>query len=119
MKRNRMNFWQNSRTFPPILVRLLAKSGKLPMTTQEIAHASKLSAAKVEAISMSLTWDDIDIPSAFAFMTACHMDFCKKSDMHRARDYIRSARWVYLRRSRQWKTYYEPMMRRYFESVDH
>ena len=118
MKRERLNFWQCGKTFPPILVRLLAKSGARPMTTQEIAEISKLPPATVEAISMSVSWDGIDIPTAFAFLHACRMDFCKKSDMHRARDYLRRPRWVYLRKSKQWRTYYQPMMRRYLVHIE-
>lgn len=116
--RDRQNFWELTRTYPPILIRMLAKVGARPMTTQEIAAAAKLSPAVVEGISWSVTWEGIDIPTAFAFMCACKVDLCKRSDLHRVRDYQRNPRWVYLRKSKQFRSYYAPMMRTYFDSVE-
>ena len=116
--RSRMSFWQYSRTFPPILVRLLAKSGAKPMTTQQIAEVSLLSPPVVEALSQAVNWNGVDVPTMFAFLRACRLDYCRKTDVHRARDYLRNPRWVYLRKSKQWRSYYQPMMRRYLESLE-
>lgn len=115
--RDRMNFWELTRAYPPILIRMLAKTGARPMTTHEIALASRLPPPTVEAISWSVTWDGISIPDAFAFMRACRVDLCDRSNVHRVRDYLRKPRWVFLRKSKQFRGYYAPMMRRYLESV--
>ena len=110
-----MTFWARADKFPPILVRLLA-GRKRPMTDTQIAQRSGLPIAQVFHISQSVNWSGIDLPTMRSFLTACDVDFENPTQMHRIDIYLRRATWQCLRKSPHWKTYFEPLMRRYIDS---
>jgi hypothetical protein len=114
-----MTFWQRAEQMPPILVRLLArKSRSRPLGFHEIAEASGLPIIMVYCISESTSWDGVAVNEMRAFLCACRCDFCDKKQMRRVNAYVASKpTWQYLRKSHDWKTYYEPLMRRYLASV--
>ncbi len=103
---------------PPILVRLLARypHGR-PFSDAEISERSGLNPIQVHAVSQCVTWEGVDVPTARKFLVGCGVDFCNRSDMKRIDTYVRKKpTWKYLRTSPDWKTVYEPMMKRWKET---
>ena len=114
-----MNFWKKADTYPPILVRLLARvpHGR-PLTDAEIAERSGLPVAQVWVISCSTTWDGIDVPTMRRFVQACHVDIEDDATLRRVESYMRSKpTWLYLRKSSQWKSYFETLSRMYRKAM--
>lgn len=112
-------FWEISETFPPVLVRLLARQphGR-PMSVVEIAVASGLTEAKVEVLSRQTTWRDIDLPTMRAYVIGCGVDFCEPTQMKRVKSYLNSIPvWRHLRKSDDWRKVYSPLMTKYLQSV--
>jgi len=106
-----MTFYRRAENYPPCLVRLLARSGNKPLTTVQISEQSGLTPFKVEAISHSLTWKEIDIESMRAFTRACGMDFCSWRSNNKTDAYIRSKpSFEHLRKSPSWSVYYMPLL---------
>lgn len=114
-----MNFYQRAESFPPILVRLLArtKPGGPPMTSREIADRmgkNGASALYVEEVSQSMGWGDFSHLRMKQFTTACHLDFCNPKQMRRVDDYLRQgASLRHLRVHPLWKSYWLPMLLRW------
>jgi hypothetical protein len=104
-------FWDRMEALPPILIRLLAKEGKEPMTTAEIAANSGLDKAKVIAISWSTTWAGIDMPTMKAFLVGCDRDFTDYAVWKKIRNYItnKNATFKYLRRSPEFDKLLKPL----------
>lgn len=119
-------FTDYARRFPPILVRLLANHPKkhvprsAPLTDEEIAQASGLSAAHVYYLSHATDWKGIDFPTMIAFIRGCNVDFENAKQMKRVSSYLRikpRPTWQTLRKSPLWKPFFDPLIRRYLESV--
>lgn len=122
--RRHLNFWQTSELIPPILARLMArKTHGRPLTDVEIARAAGLTADRVFILQNMTSWNDISIVEAQKFLVGCGIDFCNRRQMDRTRAYLpRSGNkhitsWKYLRMSPEWRTKYEPLMRRYILSL--
>ncbi len=118
-----MTFWQRSEIYSPCLVRMLARksggrgTGKRPMTWMEICDRSTLGPAQIEAVSQSTDWNQIELPLMQDFLIGCGVDFCDRSQMHRADEYLRSRpRFEHLHRSPEWKAYWLPLMIRWRKS---
>lgn len=115
-------FWQTSSMFSPIVVRLLARHARgKPLTDLEIAQRSGLTPHQVLVISQNTTWTGVDLPTMQKFLKGCNLDFCDRRQMKRVTVYIREqvrltslnrSNYRYLRRSPDWKNFYEPLMRR-------
>jgi hypothetical protein len=107
------NFWHYLDTFPPILIRLLARDRykRQPLGAEEIVARSGLSWVEVERLSWATSWKDVDVLSMRKFLTACNVDFCNRAQAHRIDSYLRSSpTWKYLRGSSQWLSLYQPMI---------
>lgn len=112
------------RVYPPILVRLLAKTRYgPPLTTIEIADASGMTPARVDAISSSTTWAGIDVLEMLKFTAACGVSFEDPKQMKRASVYRRGKvrggmrmppSFQYLRRSADWERVYVPLIKRLY-----
>jgi hypothetical protein len=114
-----MNFWQRSQQLPPILARLLAreKFGP-PIADEQLASKAGLPVHQVYVISQCTTWAGIDLPTMRHFLVACNVDFENGRQMKRIDVYLsQRPTWTYLRKSPYWKTFYEPLMRRYLASL--
>lgn len=119
--------WQRIDRFPPILIRLLARHPRgRPLSTAEISERSGLSPVQVEAISQSVTWDGIDIPTARKFLCACQIDLMNPAQMKRVTVYMRGkvtsrgripTPYRYLKTSPDWERYYRPLRDRWFAAV--
>ena len=110
------NFWQRLELFPPILVRLLAvKPHAGPLSDTEISLKSGIPVYQVMQISQGLSWDGIDVTVVRKFTLACGVDFCDRDSMRNIRQKIRHNEWRQLRLSKEWKTLYQPMMRRWLD----
>lgn len=124
MKQNRLNFWQKCDRIPPILARLLARvpHGR-PLTDGEIASKSGLSADRVFIIQHMTDWSDVTLTEARRFLVGCRVDLCNTADMERVYAYLpREGKkiptsWKYLRQSTDWRSRYEPLMRRWLASL--
>lgn len=121
------NFFERAKRFPPVLCRLLARRRHgSPLTTVEIAAASGLKPFVVEALSDATDWTGVDIFVLQKFTRGCGIDFTDGHSMKRKTVYLRGKvqngrrvppSFAYLRRSPNWSSYYQPMVRRYFESI--
>lgn len=113
------SFWSTALRYPPILCRLLArKKNGPPLTEQEIAARAKLSTLEVHLLSKETSWDDVHLGTMKKFLAGCGLDFCNRADMKRIDAYRRSQpTWKYLRRSGQWLSYYEPLLKTYAASL--
>lgn len=111
------SFWQRAENFPPILCRLLARENHgghpAPMTDEAIASRSGLTIYRVNAISNSLSWADVELHAMRQFLIACELDFCDAKQMKRLTMYMRRGRLAYLRRSPNWTTQFEPLLQRW------
>lgn len=114
-----MTYYQVSHRYPPILCRLLArKKNGPPLTDQEIAARAKLSTLEVNLLSKLTNWEDVAFGVMKKFLAGCGIDFCNRADMKRIDAYRRSQpTWKYLRRSGQWLSYYEPLLKAYAASL--
>lgn len=121
------SFFERAKRFPPILCRLLARRRHgAPLSTAEIASVSGLKPFLVEALSDAVDWSDVDIFVLQKFTHGCGIDFTDGHSMKRKLVYLRGKQqnssrtppsFAYLRRSPLWKSYYQPMIQRYFESL--
>ena len=112
-------FWKRCDLIPPILVRLLARRRHgPPLTEVEIAKASGLDPYHVYSISNNLDWRGIDLPTMRAFTVACGVDFDNRIQMKRVESYLKSKpTWQYLRKSPDWIVYYQPLLRKLYNSA--
>jgi hypothetical protein len=134
-----MNFFQRTQSFPPILLRLLARhKGGKPLTTHEIADRSgtgigtdvcsintdvcnRLSPLEVMEFSKQTSWKGIGALEMFAFMRGCNLMLDDTATMRRTLDYLRkNPNFEYLRANPDWDSYYRPLLitwRRSYEVV--
>tara|TARA_R110002051_G_scaffold323373_1_gene416783 strand:+ start:78 stop:428 length:351 start_codon:yes stop_codon:yes gene_type:complete len=107
-----MTFYNKANRFSPVLCRLLARKryGR-PLTSLELSDASGLSLVQVEAISQQVNWTGVDLYTLRKFTQSCGTDFSSRSDMRRVSDYMRkSPTFAYLKRSRNFREYYLPLI---------
>ena len=108
-----MNFWQRCESFPPILVRLLARTKPHgpPMNTKELTARLRSNEFYVESISSERSWCMVQFQMIQDFTTACNLDFCNVSQMRRLDNYLRAGATLrHLRVHPQWATYWMPML---------
>ncbi len=112
-----MTFFERSQSFPPILVRLLARhKGGRPLTEKEIAFGIDRNHF-VWWYSQHTDWKLINLPDALEFMRGCQIDFCNTAQMRRVDDYLRKEpNLEYLRKSPEWDNYYKPLLIRWRSS---
>lgn len=113
--------------FPPVLCRLLAKHNRSkPMTNSQIAERSGLSEMEVLTLSRSTSWDGVNVETMRLFTDACGLNLCDARAMKRVSVYLRgkkvdglrvSPQFEYLRTSPDWKNFFQPLMRLYFEHL--
>jgi hypothetical protein len=115
-----MNFFQRTQSFPPILLRLLARhKGGKPLTCHEIAERSgqpldicnTLSTMEVMEMAKQTNWKGIGALEMFSFMRGCNLMLDDTATMRRVSDYLRkNPNFEYLRVSPDWESYYKPLM---------
>lgn len=113
------SFWITANRFPPILCRMLArrKNGP-PLSDDEIATRSGLTALEIRLLSLQTSWDTINLGDMRRFLCGCGMDFHDAAAMARAKDYLRKKpTWKYLRISGRWTSLYEPMLKSFAQSL--
>ena len=112
-----MTFLEYSQSFPPILVRLLARhKGGKPLTSEAISILSgrKISEHEIEALSKATSWRGVQVDVMFAYLTGCALMFDRHKSMRRVVDYLRKKpNLEYLRVDRDWITYYRPLLVRW------
>lgn len=121
-----MTFFERSQSFPPILVRLLARhKGGRPLTSFEIAERSGvmpdvcniISTVEVLEISKQWYWKGIGALEMFSFLRGCGLMFDDSKAWRRVTDYLRrSPNLEYLRKSAEWDSYYKPLLIRWRSS---
>jgi hypothetical protein len=119
----RLTFWENCALIPPVLVRLLAKkSHSLPLSDHEISVVSGIPEDRVLMIQHMTNWSNINVVEARQFQIGCGINFCNGNQMDRVKSYLfrtgtKQPKWKYLRTSADWRTKYEPLLRRYLKSL--
>jgi hypothetical protein len=111
-------FWEYAYSYPPCLVRLLARHpyGK-PLTDAEICDSPgwtqyRFNEFLVHNLSRLTRWDDVSFYDMRRFLQGCKLDFCNPEQMRRVSDYLRKRpTFRYLRASPLWGSYYEPLMK--------
>jgi hypothetical protein len=104
-------------SFPPILVRLLARQDCRPLATAVIAAESGLSRPKVEFISQQTDWKEVSLTDALGFLEGCDLAIDHTAAWRRTLDYLsKRPTFRYLRASSDWKSYYEPMLKKWLET---
>lgn len=121
-KSSALSFWEHLRAFPPPLVRLTARrvvSGRkvVWISGREVAIASGIPLARVEAISRGLDWATVSVGEAEAFCRACEFDPTSAPDRERQQKYIRTCQRrrpslppPYLSQSPYWSTEIRPLI---------
>lgn len=124
------SFWKRAQSFPPILVRVLAREkwGRA-LTDIEIADRTVTGASglvtftlapiEVARISECVSWKGIDIYDMHAYLIGCGIDFCNAKQMKRIDGYLRSKpnpNFKYLRTDKEWQSKWEPMIKRWMEN---
>lgn len=111
--------------YTPILCRLLARvpNGR-PLTTEEICAKSGLNSMFVEQLSMQTNWDFVDVYFLRKFSLGCTVDFANTRRMRVIQDYLEGPhpgghppQFSYLKRSPDWKGFYQPMMQKWMRSL--
>lgn len=105
---------------PPCLCRLFARipHGR-PLTDAEISANSvvagyPITVSAVRYVSTLSGWGPVDFATMQRFLIGCGLDFENRAQMKRVDQYRRTKpKWTYLRRSPDWKTLYEPLLRTY------
>ncbi len=123
MRKSR-SFYDLLKLFPPCQVRLLAREryGK-PLTNEQIATASGLSAREVALISQMTSWQDVDVDALQRFTHGCGLDLDKPASVKRKLVYVRGQHYTgpnrvppsyrYLRQSPDWAKFYNPLILKY------
>lgn len=103
--------------FPPIACRLLARRKDArrriyPLTTQEIARRSGLTASTVASLAPLPSWDTVPIAQVLAFSKGCGIDLDDRDSLRHHSAYMKRMKGAprYLVRSPEWKTVYEPLL---------
>lgn len=98
-----MRFWEKLDRYPPVLVRLLARTaGGEAMTDAQIAYLSELSIAEIRRLSFLTSWDDVKVDHVRRFMRGCNIDLTDRDDVRNANRYLKRGRFEYLRRHENW-----------------
>jgi hypothetical protein len=108
--------WKMFQAFPPIMVRLMARSGRgrgsRGLTTEEIALTGELDLQRVKWIECQTSWKKIDLIEAEAFCRGCKFDPTSSYDRtSKWTLYLaaceKSGRepWWYLKNSKEWPQY--------------
>ena len=114
--------WQKFEEFPPIVCRLLARQvvdacAVRALSNAEIAKSSGMTELEVQSLSHLTSWDDVPVGKMRRFMSACNVDLNSRSNLRLHVAYIRStASWKYLKRSPEWTTFFQPLMKAYVRS---
>lgn len=119
-------FYHRIDKYPPVLVRLMARSprsygsgnGTRPLTTKEIASRSGLTVSMVEGLSHSTTWRGVDVYTVRDFTVACGVDFTNPLHMKRLSQYLQKrGAFHYLRKDDKWGDYYVHLVRVWRDSA--
>ena len=104
-------FWDRCDALPPILIRLLAKAGNDPLTTDQIAGRSGLPVERIRLIQQQTDWRGVDLLEMKKFLTGCDRDFTEYATWKRIRNYISNpgATFKYLRRSPEFDQVLSPL----------
>jgi hypothetical protein len=116
-----MNTLNLLQSFPPILVRLLARrKGGAPLSDGDIAAGSGLELPLVSYISQMTDWGRVSVYEASHFCRGCGLSWDDAKAWRRVTDYLRKRpTFKYLSRSDDWQSLYKPMFKRWLYSEDH
>jgi len=120
-----MKFSQKLSTFPPVVCRLLARTGpkgrQRPMTDAEIQAVTDvngycLNMGEIIATSWLTSWDGVPCKTMLTFSTACGVNFSNPEVMRKHVKYLSlKSRFVYLRRDHEWPARWSRMHELYRE----
>lgn len=122
-----MTFTELARRYPPVLCRLLAMRGgaggvAFVLTTEEIMARSGLTEYEVATMSARTSWDDVPFRVMLEFLAGCGLDFENWRKMRKFHAFMkrvgdRNRGWGHLRRSEEWLSYYETLLKTYARSL--
>lgn len=108
-------FWTKATMLPPIMIRLLAKEGPKPLTTEQIAERSGLSPERITSISWLTTWGGVDIVEMEKFLKACDRDFMNYRSWKAIQNYIKNpaATFKFLQLGEEYEALLKPLSEKY------
>ena len=117
-----MSFTSTAKKYPPVLCRLLARNRRNALSNWEFFQRVTLTAFEIEQISRLTSWDNVPFGTMQKFLKGCGIDFENWRQMGRLNDFIKSqanqgSPWRHLRKSREWLSYYEPLLKLYVRSL--
>lgn len=126
-----ISFETRLRRFPPIVCRLLARSGhssgqrlmgdqEIADTTATLARQSPdyvaLSVAEVRSLMWNTSWNKLTVSHALTFTLACGVDLSSRESVHKHSRYIRAQhRFCYLKRDLQYETIWKQLYTTYVD----
>lgn len=103
--------------FPPVAIRLLARGRKgtrtHALTTAEISARSGLSVSEIAHLSRQTKWDEISVDTMLLFIKGCGADLDSRDWLRKNSAYMQDIRGIprFLRRSPEWSSVFEPLIR--------
>lgn len=97
------------------MIRLLAKEGPKPLTTEQIAERSGLSPERITSISWLTTWGGVDIVEMEKFLKACDRDFMNYRSWKAIQNYIKNpaATFKFLQLGEEYEALLKPLSEKY------
>jgi len=99
-----MTFWQKLDQYPPVLIRLLARSPEgVALTDEQIARG--FDPALLAWLSVKKSWDDVPVQHVRGFLAACRADFNDRNWVRLNNRYTRrdsKAKFTHLLKSPEW-----------------
>lgn len=115
-----MTYLAKLRRYPPVLVRLLARSPgeDRALTDIEIEKRSdgRLSLGLIRWLSTLTCWDEVTVGDHLLFCRACNVDLMDTARLRTLNRYLKDPRFRHLRRDGQWPMFRE-LMRIYAKSL--
>ncbi len=109
--KRQMNPVVRFQTFPPCLVRLLARRAGKALTDEQISRTGGLPVHLVDSFSWRTDWDSIPVTQALAFLAGCGLGLADTQAWRGAESYLRMRpTFRYLRASPEWESFYQPLL---------
>ena len=116
--KNKLTFQEKLLRFPPVVVRLLARSYHGPqkkctaLSDEEVAARAKIPVELVRHVSRLTSWEHVEVGLMFKFLTGCGADLNDRRWLFRNTNYMAQLDRLprYLVASPHWHTTFKPLI---------